>query len=151
MLNVDVKNYIERSILCWLATASEDASPNVSPKEIFTYDGDTHLLIANIASPTSLKNIKQNSSVCVSFIDVFVQKGYKLTGVARVWQKKDTGFEQKAERLQQIAGPLFPVHSFLSIEVQDVAPIIAPRYRFYPETTEAQQIENALKQYGVRR
>jgi hypothetical protein len=33
-----------------------------------------------------------------------------------------------------------------------VAPIVAPSYRFYPhETTEASQVEAALRAYGVKR
>ena len=75
MISVEIKNYIERSVLCWLATADAAGVPNVSPKEIFVPFGDDHLLIANIASPESVKNIRGNPHVCVSFVDVFVQKG----------------------------------------------------------------------------
>ncbi|MCB0658923.1 MAG: pyridoxamine 5'-phosphate oxidase family protein, partial [Saprospiraceae bacterium] len=31
-LTSDVKKYLDRSVLCWLATISPDGSPNVSPK-----------------------------------------------------------------------------------------------------------------------
>jgi len=56
--------------LCWLATVSEEGVPNVSPKELFVFEGEKHLLIANIASPQSVKNIQANCQVCVSGINI---------------------------------------------------------------------------------
>jgi len=82
MISKEVKKYIDESVLCWLATSNSQNEPNVSPKEVFTYKDDKTLLIANIASPGTIGNIKENSKVCVSFVDVFVQKGYKLKGNA---------------------------------------------------------------------
>jgi predicted pyridoxine 5'-phosphate oxidase superfamily flavin-nucleotide-binding protein len=78
MLSSEVLNYASRSVLCWLATVDENGQPNVSPKEIFAVFDSEHLVIANIASPMSVRNIGVNPRVCVSFIDVFVQKGFKV-------------------------------------------------------------------------
>lgn len=69
MINSEVKKYIDKSVLCWLATVNGLNEPNVSPKEVFTYVGEHTLLIANIASPNSIKNISENPNVCISFID----------------------------------------------------------------------------------
>ena len=144
-----VKKYIDKSVLCWLATANSDGQPNVSPKELFTYSDDNTLVIANIASPTSIKNIQKNAAVSVSFVDIFVQKGYKLTGKAAFVKKSDTDFLEKAKKLEIMAGEAFPVNSLLTISVKKVDEIVAPRYRFYPDTTEAEQIESAYRTYGV--
>ncbi|MGK0364364.1 MAG: putative pyridoxine 5'-phosphate oxidase superfamily flavin-nucleotide-binding protein [Saprospiraceae bacterium] len=149
LLSPLVKKYIDSSVLCWLATANSDGQPNVSPKELFTYIEEDTLVIANIASPTSIKNIQQNSSVCVSFVDVFVQKGYKLSGIAVFVKRSDVDFLKKAEKLKAMAGEDFPVNSLLAISVKKVSEVIAPRYRFYPETTEVEQIESAYRTYGV--
>jgi len=43
-------------VLGWLATVNANGEPNVSPKEIWKFDGVDRLLIANIASPTSASN-----------------------------------------------------------------------------------------------
>ncbi|MEM6264941.1 MAG: pyridoxamine 5'-phosphate oxidase family protein [Bacteroidota bacterium] len=51
---------INRSVLCWLATASKEKIPNVSPKEIFTHFGGEKIIIANIASPQTVRNIHEN-------------------------------------------------------------------------------------------
>ena len=91
-LTNEIKRCIDQSVLCWLATASPNNIPNVSPKEIFNYYGKGKIIIANIASPQSVKNIKLNENACISFIDVLVQKGFQLKGKARIVQKLDTEF-----------------------------------------------------------
>jgi predicted pyridoxine 5'-phosphate oxidase superfamily flavin-nucleotide-binding protein len=88
MLTPDLQTAAQTSILCGLATVDADGQPNVSPKEIFAVFDPEHLVIANIASPTSVRNIAVNPRVCVSFVDVFVQKGFKVLGTARNVRKQ---------------------------------------------------------------
>jgi hypothetical protein len=57
MLSPEVQESATRSVLCWLATVDEVGQPNVSPKEIFAGFDSNHLVIANIASPKSGRNI----------------------------------------------------------------------------------------------
>lgn len=145
-----VLRYVQQSVLCWLATADQDGMPNVTPKEIFRAYGRDKLLIANIASPRSLANIVVNPKVCVSFIDVFVQKGCKLKGVATVLRLGDADYASMAHGLAELAGERFPFSSLFAIQVQSAEPIVAPSYRLYPQTTEATQIESAMRAYGVQ-
>lgn len=152
LLTPDHKAMAERSVLCWLATASATGQPNVSPKELFAVADDEHVVVANIASPTSAKNIRANAQVCLSFVDVFAQKGYKVTGEAQDIIPADAEFARWAEPLQKMAGDRFPIRSVFVIHATAVEAIIAPSYRFYPsETTEASQIEAALRSYCVQR
>ncbi|EZH75448.1 flavin-nucleotide-binding protein [Aquimarina atlantica] len=147
MLTAEIKKYIDKSVLCWLATSSLDHIPNVSPKEIFTYYNHTTIIIANIASPQTVKNIKENNNVCISFIDVFVQKGFQLKGIAKIITKNDPEYAAMQVPLLQLTGGKFPFATITNIMVKDVKPIIAPKYILYPETTEEQQIQSALEQY----
>lgn len=149
MLNKEVKKYIDKSVLCWLATASNDNIPNVSPKEIFNYYNEDYIIVANIASPQTLKNIKQNPNICVSFIDVFVQKGYQIKGKAFIIDKKDETFSAMEAILLKMTEGKFPFSTITKIKVEIIKPILAPKYNLYPETTEAQQIETAKKIYGI--
>ncbi|MEM1121885.1 MAG: pyridoxamine 5'-phosphate oxidase family protein [Bacteroidota bacterium] len=152
MLTPNIKKYIDQSVLCWLATVSREGIPNVSPKEIFTYLDDGHIGIAHITSPISLRNIRANVNVCVSFVDVFVQKGYKLVGQAEIIDKNAPTFQNDAHKILTMAGEAFPVQALLKIKIVKTAPIIAPSYLLHPQkTTETQQIQNALKTYKVRR
>lgn len=147
MLTAEIKKYVDKSVLCWLATSSLDNIPNVSPKEVFTYYGNTNIIIANIASPQTVRNIKENNNVCVSFIDVFVQKGFQLKGMAKVVTKNDLNFASIQAPLLELTGGKFPFATITNIVVKEVKQIMAPTYILYPETTEGQLIQSALKQY----
>ena len=148
MLTTELKKYIDKSVLCWLATSSIDNKPNVSPKEIFNYYGKNTLIIANIASPQSIKNIKKNKNVSVSFIDVLVQKGFQLKGTAEIIVKSDTDFKSMENVLLKMTEGEFPFSSIIKIKIEHTEPIIAPSYLFYPQTTEDEQVKNARKSYG---
>lgn len=151
MLSSEVQNTAARSVLCWLATVDEIGQPNVSPKEVFAFFDTEHLVIANIASPTSVRNVEVNPRVCVSFIDIFVQKGFKVIGAARNVHKHDAEFAMWSAPLVQKAGPRFPIHSVFVVRAKAIEPIVAPSYRLYPaDTTEPSQVASALRAYGVQ-
>ena len=139
------------SVLCWLATVDADGQPNVSPKEVWAIADDQHVVVAHIASPVSARNIAQQPQVCLSFVDVFVQKGFKLKGTAQVVSADDPTFGRWAQPLLAMVGQRFVIQSVLVIRVTDVTPIVAPSYRFYAdETTEQAQVAAAMRIYGVQ-
>jgi predicted pyridoxine 5'-phosphate oxidase superfamily flavin-nucleotide-binding protein len=139
---------LEQSVLCWLATASKENYPNVSPKEVFAVYENRSIIIANIASPQSVKNIRTNPKVCLSVIDILIQKGYQLKGNASIVSKNEDGFADMASCLLKLTGGKFPFSEIIRIEVHQSMPIVAPKYVLYPDTTEAAQIASAKKAYG---
>lgn len=148
-LTTEIKEYINRSVLCWLATVSTENIPNVSPKEIFSYYGTDKIIIANIASPQTIRNIKQNPNVCISFIDILVQKGFQIKGKAKIIKKADAEFLEPEKILTEMTGGNFPFSTITEIEIEQAKQIIAPKYILYPETTESEQIESAKKAYRI--
>lgn len=150
MMNERILKMIDASVLCWLATSSSDNFPNVSPKEVFCAVADNHIIIANIASPGSIKNIKENNKVCISFIDILVQKGFQLKGYAEIIDSKDTEYESLKKPLEKITGGRFPFSSITKVTVESSKEILAPSYILFPETTEESQIENAKRYYFGR-
>ncbi|NHF60859.1 pyridoxamine 5'-phosphate oxidase family protein [Flavobacteriaceae bacterium TP-CH-4] len=147
-LTTEIKKCMERSVLCWLATVSSGNVPNVSPKEIFTYHDNDHIIIANIASPQTVRNIKQHPQVCVSFIDILVQKGFQIKGKGEIIGTRHPEFVDMEKVLAKMTEGKFPFRSITRISVEQVKPIIAPKYVLYPHTTEQEQIESAKKAYG---
>lgn len=150
LINGSVKTDINNSVLCWLATVDEDGMPNVSPKEIFDWLDDNHLVIADIASPVSTKNICSNPKVCVSFVDVFRQRGFKLKGEATVLTADAPQFRQATVRLSAMVGQAFPIRSVILVAVSKVARIVAPSYLIFPDRTEAERMAEAYNAYGVQ-
>ena len=149
-LTPEIKDYIDRSVLCWLATVSNENIPNVSPKEIFNYYEKNKIIVANIASPQTVRNIKQNENVCVSFVDILVQKGFQVKGKAKIIKKTDADFLEMEKILLEMTGGKFPFSTITEITIEMVKPIISPRYILYPETTEKEQIESAKKAYRIK-
>jgi predicted pyridoxine 5'-phosphate oxidase superfamily flavin-nucleotide-binding protein len=150
LLTEPIREAARRSVLCWLATVDAEGQPNASPKEVWAIADDQHVVVAHIASPISARNIAQQPQVCLSFVDVFVQKGFKLLGTAREVRAADPEFATWVKPLLAMVGQRFVIHSVLVIRVTSVAPIVAPSYRFYPdETTEASQVESAMRAYKV--
>ena len=86
-LTLEMKTCLDQSVLCWVATSDSDGRPNVSPKEVFTSDGD-RILIAHIASPRTVRNIEVNPQVMVSVVDVFAQHGWQFSGQAHIASPK---------------------------------------------------------------
>ena len=110
------------------------------------------IIVANVASRGWARHFHINGKVCLSFIDVFAQKGFKVYGVARDVKPSETEYFRWAEPLRMMVGDRFPIHSVFLVRATAVEPIIAPSYRLYPsETTEASQVQAALCTYGVRR
>lgn len=149
MLTDLVKKSIDESVLCWLATSNSLGEPNCSPKEVFTYKGDSELIIADIASPNSVNNIAENNKVCVSFVHVFKQKGFKLIGEASYISKGHHSYQELFPLVQPFVGDVFPVNGIIHIHITQVSPIIAPAYYLVEGTSEASQIESAKKTYGA--
>lgn len=150
LLTNDVVQAAQSSVLCWLATVDAAGQPNVSPKEIFAVFDGAHIVVAHIASPKSVRNIGQGAKVCLSFVDVFVQKGFKVLGTAQNVAKTAPGFAAWAAPLLAMAGPRFPIHSVIVVKATAVEPIWAPSYHLYPaQTTEQSQVAAAHVRYGV--
>ena len=70
-INEAVRTDAGNAGLCWLATVDTDGVPSATPKEMFATSGEDRLVIADIASSNSVRNIRENPSVCISFVDIF--------------------------------------------------------------------------------
>lgn len=150
LLTDAVRQAARSSVLCWLATVDDQGQPNVSPKEVWAIADDRHVVVANIASPVSVRNIAHQPRVCLSFVDVLVQKGFKLQGTARELLPTHGNYAGWAAPLLVMAGDRIPVRSVSLIKVQSVQAIVAPSYWLFPKTTtEASQIEAARRSYGL--
>lgn len=145
----EVRAVLKDSVLCWLATTGEDGYPNVSPKEIFTSHGEKLIVIANIASPTSVRNIRSRPQVCVSFVDVFRQRGFKIHGTGRVLFERDPAFVRLRDELAEMAGADYPIKSVIAVGAERITQILAPSYRLLPHLSDEDRMRNAYASYGV--
>ena len=144
-----LRSELRSSVLCWLATVDAAGVPNVSPKELFAALEDDRIAIADVASPGSVRNIRVNPAVCVSFVDVFRQRGFKVNGTATVLAPADPDFAVAGAELLRMAGDDFPVRHVIVVRVERVARILAPSYLLFPERSEEERMRAAFATYGV--
>ena len=83
-LSEDVKKAIGDIRPAFIATASKDGKPNVSAKGSFQVLDDEHVAFAEVASPRTLANIKENPQVAAIVLDPATRKGCRIWGKAEI-------------------------------------------------------------------
>jgi len=148
-LTPEMKTCLDQSVLCWVATADNDGRSNVSPKEVFTLDGD-RILIAHIASPKTVRNIEVNPQVMVSVVDVFAQHGWQFSGQATLTWADTSEFHESVRPLDVITEGLYPIKAVIVVDVHEAQRIVAPSSWLFPERPKDVVRKQVLARYGVR-
>jgi len=84
MLTADMRRIVGEQRLGFVATVCPDGTANLSPKGTTAVWDDDHLIFANIRSPGTLANLRQNASVEVNVVDPILRKGYRFKGAASI-------------------------------------------------------------------
>ena len=141
ILTEDMKRVVREQRLGYIATVCPDGTPNLSPKATTKVWDDDHLVFADICSPGTISNLRQNPAIEINMVDVFARKGYRFKGTTRIVDpgpEFDTVMKklepERAERVQ--AGISARIRSFVMVKVERALPVISPGY--VGEVTEAQ-------------
>jgi hypothetical protein len=126
MLTPDMKRVIEEQRLGFVATASSDGTPNVSPKGTFAVLDDRTIAFAEIRSPGTIRNLRANPRVEVNFVDVFVRKGYRFAGTATVVERGEASFEGLLPKLN--SSLMHRIRAIVTIAVTKALPLTSPAY-----------------------
>ena len=84
MIPEEIKNFIEKQKLGFVATVSPDGTPNVSPKGTILAWGDSSVMFADIKSPQTIVNLEKNPVVEINVVDPFTRRGYRFKGKAKI-------------------------------------------------------------------
>jgi predicted O-methyltransferase YrrM len=122
-----MKRVVEEQRLGFFATVCADGTPNVSPKGTIAVWDDDHLIFANIRSPGTLANLRQNPSIEVNVVDPIVRKGYRFKGVASVVDL-GTLHDQAMAFYKARGAPMEILREVVLIHVQSAQPLISPAY-----------------------
>jgi hypothetical protein len=90
------------------------------------------------------KHCRQSQGLC-QFHGYFYPKG-----TAKVIDNTDKDYDHKLKMLIDLFTDNFPIKSIIENDLIKAERILAPSYYLYPETTEKNQAENAMKSYGVK-
>jgi len=80
----EVKKAIAEIKPALVATADKDGLPNVSPKGSFRVVDDQSVVFAELRSPRTIANLKENSKVSVIGLDPATRKGWRIWGKAEI-------------------------------------------------------------------
>ena len=76
-----------------VATASKNGKPNVSAKGSFRVLDDDHVAFADIASPRTIANLRENPEVSILVLDPKAMKGCRVWGTGEIFESGEL-FEQ---------------------------------------------------------
>lgn len=95
----------------WVATATPEGVPNVTPKGTLRVLDDEHVIFADLFSLKTRQNLDQNPKVAVTVIDASSRKGYQIKGTAELISSGPL-FEQVAAELKA-AAPTLPAAKYV--------------------------------------
>ena len=104
-----------------------DGTPNLSPKGTTAVWDDDHLVFANIRSPGTMANLRENPGVEVNVVDPFLRKGYRFKGVATLlesgalYDKAIAFYESRGSRVSMF-------REIVLVRIQSAQPIDSPAY-----------------------
>jgi len=97
-LSEEAKQAIATIRPAFVATANKAGKPNVSPKGSLSVVDDEHVVFANINSPRTIANIKENPQVAIICLDPTTRKGCRIWGTGEIISSGEI-FDQTAAEL----------------------------------------------------
>lgn len=125
MISEDIKQFVGKQKLGFVATVSEDNKPSLSPKgSLIVWDSKT-LAFADIRSPKTVKNLSSNPNLEVNVVDPLLRKGFRFGGTARIVKDGDT-FEKILEHYKKEIKS--DIDTIVLVDVSSVSEIASPLY-----------------------
>ena len=125
-LTEDMKRVVNEQRLGFIASVCPDGTPNLSPKGTTAVWDDEHLIFADICSPGTIANVRQQPVVEINVVDPVVRKGYRFKGPATVY--KDGPLFEQALAFYRNRGTFSPIEQIVLVKVERALPLISPAY-----------------------
>ena len=122
----EIKHFLERQKLGFVATISPDNTPNVSPKGTILAWDDEHLIFADIKSPQTISNLENNPSVEINVVDPILRKGYRFKGKGMIL--KDNEEFSKILKFYEEKGIKSKINAVVMIKVDTLSEVTSPLY-----------------------
>jgi hypothetical protein len=116
-LTEEAKKVIKELRPALIATASKDGKPNVSIKGSFRVLDDEHVVFADIASPRTIANLKENPQLAAIVFDPSARKGCRIWGRAEILDSGELFDSMSAE----FAARKMKVKHLVKVKVEEVA------------------------------
>lgn len=144
-LTGDMRRMVEHQRLGFVATVSPDGTPNLSPKGTVAVWDDDHLVFADIASPGTVANLRQNPAIEINVVDPLTRRGYRFKGIARIIDGGDELVRLVA--FFRARGSTSPIRAAVVVTVNVASPLYSPAYD--QGATEDELRRRWARHYGV--
>lgn len=147
MLTEDMKRVGREQRLGYVATVCPDGTPNLSPKGTTTGWDDEHLVFADVRSPGTIANLKQNPAIEINVVDWFACKGYRCKGVATVLES-GARFDEFLSFYEQQGVMDAPrrIRTIVLVKVEQALPLVSPAYERNTEDERRSRWEDHYQQ-----
>lgn len=150
VLTNEMQDFVNEQRLAFVATICADGSPNLSPKGTTAVWDDDHLIFADVCSPQTVENLRDNRSIEINVVDPFLRKGYRFKGHARILNDGQE-FEDGVAFMRK-RGSKSEIKNIVLIEVITAAPLFSPAYDLgRTEADIIEQWENHFAQLRAKR
>jgi uncharacterized protein len=85
------------------------------------------LAFANIASPRTMKNIKENPKLEINTIDQISRRGFRFKGTGEIFERGDV-FDHVANDIWNREGRDVPIHAIVKVRVLEAQEVLSPAY-----------------------
>jgi predicted pyridoxine 5'-phosphate oxidase superfamily flavin-nucleotide-binding protein len=126
-LGDDVRAMIDGQHLCFAATVSRDAKPNLSPKGTIRVWDASHIFFCDIASPNTRRNLERNPWIDVNVVDPVSRRGYRLFGKATL-HREDEVYRKATDLIFEEEAAEYNVNCVVLVELSSVEPLYSPGY-----------------------
>src|SRR5258706_12033815 len=126
ILTTGIKEFVKKQKLGFVATVCPDGTPNLSPKGTTIAWDDEHLVFADIHSPGTINNLLINPVIEINVVDIFIRKGYRFKGVAKVFSEGSI-FDEVVSHYKS-AGSKHTIKNIVMVKVERILPVTSPAY-----------------------
>lgn len=118
-LTEEAKKLIRDVMPVMVATASKDGKPNVSPKGSLRILDDEHVGFADMASPRTIANLRENPQISIIIFNPDTRRGYRIWGKAEILE---SGKEFDAISAE-FAAMEMKVNHLAKVEIEELATV----------------------------
>jgi len=140
----NIKNFVNFQKLGYVATISKDGTPNLSPKGTIAVIDESTLAFADIRSPQTMQNLKENSSIEINVVDPFQRSGYRFKGDGKIIIE-GSEFDKILDYYAN-AGVKSKINSVVVVDVKSMSEVTSPSYDL--GATKDELVSKWKKYYG---
>ena len=123
---LSIQKFLNNQKLGYVATVSDDGTPNLSPKGTIIAWNDVTIAFADIRSPNTMNNLEKNPSLEINVIDPLLRKGFRIKGNGTIVNDGKT-YEEILNHYRE-KGIKSPIGAIVLVEPSQILEVTSPLY-----------------------